>query len=123
MTIAYILIAWFLLYLLLRPIYLILWVKNYRFAFTTEYIFMHAGIIAKSEKHIPYNTVQDVIVNQSIFERLFGLARVTIQNAAGGGGLVGGGMTIPGQTLERANKLAEVVKSIALSKNSIGTGL
>ena len=32
-------------------------------------------------------------------------------------------MTIPGQTLERANKLAEMVKNIALSKNSAGTGL
>lgn len=109
--------------LLLQPIYLTLWKRNYRFAFTPEHIFVHEGVIAKQEKHIPYSTVQDVLVNQSILERLFGLASVTIQNAAGGAGLVGGGMTIPGQTLERANKLAEVVKSNVLSRNSTQTGL
>ena len=117
---------------LIHIIYLLIWKKNYKFQFTPEYIFTHQGVIGISEKHVPYNTIQDVIMNQGFIDRLLGLYNVTIQNAANSGGMVqyrrgspimSGGVIIPGQSFAKATKLTEILKSTVLSKNSSGTGL
>ncbi len=114
------------------PIYLTLWRKNFKFDFGEEYILMKTGIISKEEKHVPYATVQDVVVSQGIIERMFGLAHIVIQNAAQGGFAAGGrgsavpvfgGIIIPGQRLERAQHISEMVKSVVLSHTTAGTGL
>ena len=71
---------------------------------------------------------QVVIVKQGIIERMFSLATVSIQNAAAnqpvrGRALSSQAINIPGQTPEGANKIAEIVRSISLTRNSIQTGL
>lgn len=70
------------------------------------------------------------MVKQGIVERFFGLASVFIQNAAGGQviaakgeGAIMAGIKIPGQTLDKANRLSEIVRSVILTKNSGGVGL
>ncbi|MDE2116903.1 MAG: PH domain-containing protein, partial [Patescibacteria group bacterium] len=124
-----------LLLFIYQIIYLNVWKKNYRFEFTPEFVYMRRGFIGMSETHVPYGTIQDVIVRQGVLDRVFGLYDVVIQNAAsvvaaprrgrGGGAVAIGsrGPTIPGQPLEPATKLADFVKSVALSKNSGITGL
>lgn len=114
-----------------RIIYLAIWKSNYQFQFLPEYIFLHTGVIAKEEKHVPYRTLQDVTISQSIIDRFFGLANVMIENAAQN--VIAGNnqnpvsfnnsIVIPGQTLERANKLTELLKNVILTKNSSVTGL
>jgi putative membrane protein len=116
---------------LIQTIYLIIWKKSYKFEFTPEYIFTHQGVISLQEKHVPYNTVQDVIMNQSFIDRLLGLYNVTIQNATNNGMAMQSknipvgfsGVIIPGQSFERATKLTEMLKTTVLSKNSNNTGL
>jgi membrane protein YdbS with pleckstrin-like domain len=130
--------AWFVLFVIIflcHIIYVALWKSTYSFAFLPDYILMRSGIIARSEKHVPYQTVQDVVVNQGIVERLFGLATVTIQNAAQNqtasaffkgtnlGSLKQAGISIPGQPLAKANKLSETIRAIILSRNAGRTGL
>ena len=126
-------LATFILIFLCQIIYYVIWRGNFHFAFLPDYIQLSTQVIAKSEQHMPYRTVQDVIVKQGIIERMFGLATVSIQNAAanqpaqrsGWGGMTNKSQAvdIPGQTPEDANKIAEIVRSISLTRNSARTGL
>jgi membrane protein YdbS with pleckstrin-like domain len=108
-------------------IYSILWRATYSFAFLPDYIVRRQGIIAKSENHLPYRSVQDVTVSQSIIDRVLGIATVVIENAAApqmvGKLVISSAIKIPGQPLDKANKLSEVVKSITLTTNSSHTGV
>jgi putative membrane protein len=123
-TVIWILIVVFVFVFLINIAYSLIWKNNFRFAFLPDYIQYSTQVLSRSEEHMPYKTIQDVMVNQGIIERMFGLATVMIQNATNQGARRGfQGMRIPGQSLESANKIAEVVRSIALTKNSSGTGL
>jgi uncharacterized membrane protein YdbT with pleckstrin-like domain len=108
-------------------LYSIIWRSTFSFDFMPEYITMRSGIISRNETHVPYHTVQDVVVSQGIVERLFGLATLKIQNAAAaqmvGKRLVIPGINLPGQPLEKANRVSDIVKSVLLRKNFTGTGL
>lgn len=108
-------------------VYQVLWKDTFSFSFLPEYIVLQKGVIARQETHLPYRSVQDVAVSQGIIERMFGLATVRIENAAAsqmvGKKMVSSGLRMPGQTLEKANKLSEIVRNITLTKNSSQTGL
>jgi len=97
-------------------VYLLIWWKQYYFEFLPEYIMARSGLVSTAEVHVPYRTTQDVIVRQSALEKLFGIGRVTVQN-------VQGGVSIPGQPMERANHLADILKKTVLSKDPSQTGL
>ncbi|HQU07890.1 MAG: hypothetical protein B7X04_02360 [Parcubacteria group bacterium 21-54-25] len=100
--------------------YVLIWKKNYRFQFLPEYILVHTGVISWSDRHIPYNTIQDVNLSQPIWGRMFGFANVRIENATQGGV---GSINIPGQTLVNAGAITDALKSIILTKDSSRTGL
>ncbi len=109
-------------------VYAILWRSTYSFAFLPEYIVMRTGVIGRSEVHVPYHTIQDVVVSQGIVERVFGLATTKIQNAAGSqvvgrNKIAQSGINIPGQSLDRANHLSNVVKNILGTRDATQTGL
>jgi len=72
----------FLIIFFLRIIYLSIWKKNYYFEFMPEYILLRTGVISRSENHLPYKSIQNVLNQQGIFDRMFGLSKVVIQNAA-----------------------------------------
>lgn len=120
-------VAIFVVVYVFHIIYTFLWKSTYSFSFLPEYIQMRSGIISRSEVHVPYRAVQDVTVTQGVIERLFGLATVNIQNAAQaqmvGRKLAQTGVVIPGQTPDKANHIAEVVRTITLTKNTGQTGL
>jgi putative membrane protein len=123
-------VAWFLIFLveyIFHITYAMLWRSTYSLSFLPEYIQMKSGIISRSEVHVPYRAVQDVRVTQGVIERLFGLSTVNIENAAQaqmvGRKLGKTGVQIPGQSLEKANHIAEVVRSVTLTKNTGQTGL
>ena len=50
-----------------------------------EYITIKQGIISRSEIHIPYGVIQNIIVAQDLFDRLFKVVDLRIQNAIQGG--------------------------------------
>jgi putative membrane protein len=110
---------------------LFLWKKNYAFNFTADNIYFRQGVIALSEKHMPYSSVQDVSVQQGVLERLFGLAKVRIENAAQGPVIQGrngrvsvfNGVLIQGLELADANKITDMLKTTVLGRNSAQYGL
>ncbi|MEK7622016.1 MAG: PH domain-containing protein [Patescibacteria group bacterium] len=102
-----------------RLIYLIIWKKNFRFAFLPDFIRTDSSVINKSEKQLPYSSVQDVMVRQGLFDRLFGICSVFISNAS----RVGLGIVLPGQSLEKGNEIANILKNSVLSADRSKTGL
>jgi len=127
-TLGIIFVALFVILLAYSLVYLALWRSNYSFSFLPDYIVTKQGIIAKKERHLPYRAVQDVAVSQGIVERILGIATVRIENAeaaqvVGRGVTISSAISIPGQSLMKANETSDAIKRIALTKNSSQTGL
>jgi len=55
---------------------------NLRFSIG-EYSFkIHTGILSKTIKTVPYKQIEDVSIIQSIFDRIFGLAKIVVLTSA-----------------------------------------
>jgi uncharacterized membrane protein YdbT with pleckstrin-like domain len=119
-------IAAFLIIDFLLMISNIIWKKNYYFEFLPDYILLRTGILSRQEKHLPYKSIQNVTVRQSFFERMFGIASVSIENAAQGfvtgrntsALRMGSGILVVGQPLDKANELNEVINKITTSQSN-----
>lgn len=106
-----------------KNVYTFFWKKTFSFQFTPEYIYLKSGIISRQEKHVPYNTIQDVTVEQGVVDRILGISNVKITNASqqtqtGQGGFLFNGILIPGQPLDKAQKIADILKNGALLHTS-----
>lgn len=108
---------------------LLIWKKNFYFEFMPEYLLLKTGIIGRQEKHLPYKSIQNLIVSQGIIERMFGIATVKIENAAfegmnsqnsGFGMRINGrstigrssGISLVGQPYEKAQELNQILNQI-----------
>ncbi len=111
----------FIAFVIWGVIRLLLWKRKYKFEFTPEYIFYRTGVIGIQETHLPYNTVQDINVKQGVIDKMFGISKVFIQNAAQNG--ISRGISVEGITIDNANHIAEILRNILLTKNSQNTGL
>lgn len=56
----------------------------YRYALTPERLLVRSGIIFRQERAIPYARIQTVDLEEAPLDRLFGVARMKIETAAGG---------------------------------------
>jgi putative membrane protein len=119
----------YLLFSIFDIIYTLVWKANYKFQFLPEFIYINTKVIDNREKHIPYHTIQDVVVSQGVMDRLFGLANITIENASAinqssvQGKNISNAVVIPGQSLSNANKISEILKGTILTKNTSQAGL
>jgi len=110
--------------------------KNFHYALEDKFLTVQQGIINKQQRHIPYGVIQQIFVKQDLFDRIFGLASVRLENASMGGsqgqkvtkffgkpvsgshrrgeliGFEGNTINIPG--LSKQN--AEIVKNLVLQK-------
>lgn len=68
-----------------RTATLFIWLMFFSFRFDDDYIIAKQGIISRQERHLPYVVMQDVVIKQSILDRLFGLATIVVENASMGG--------------------------------------
>lgn len=114
-------------YFILHLIGFFLWKSNYRFQFTPEYIYYRTGVLSLSERHLPYRSVQDVSVSQSLLDRMLGLSNVVIENAAQVAVQRGRSMNtkikLVGMKRTQAEHIAEALKPIILSKSAAQTGV
>ena len=117
------------LMILLRVTYFLLWKKQYFFEFLPDYIVVREGVLSRREQHIPYTSIQDVIVQQGFVERLFGLSNVLIQNAGNNqimslntqGMMPLSGMEIPGQSAGHSDRISQALKSTVLSASIVNS--
>ncbi len=80
---------YFPLFLILIPILLVinpLTRRNFHFSIGDKFLDVKQGILSKGERHIPYGTIQNVLVKQDIFDRIFKIASLTVENASQGAG-------------------------------------
>jgi putative membrane protein len=113
--VAIILIFCFIVLLSFQIIASLLWKANFSWVFAPNFLEVRTGIISKSETHMPYSSIQDVLIKQGLIERLFGLCTVTIQNAVAVSSRKAGqnGTRLPGQPLAKGNELAEIVRKMS----------
>jgi membrane protein YdbS with pleckstrin-like domain len=133
--IGYIIIA----FIVLPISFLVMLLRFVTFSYwlTEDFINVKQGVITRSEKHIPFSVIQDVIVNQDILDRFFGLSTVIVENAAMGGavmmpqnnrsygmygqssrmqdfpGMYGNRLVLPGFSREDAIKFRDIILSKA----------
>lgn len=67
--------------------YLLLARKNYHYEFGEKNLILKQGILSKSQRYVQYGRVQNILLAQSVIEKLFGLASITIETASEGGGV------------------------------------
>lgn len=98
---------------------------TFHYSIEGQFLTLRQGILSKQQRHIPYGVIQNLFVKQDLFDRIFGLASLTVENASQGAGALatpqqqvemvgfsGNKVSIPGLT--KAN--AEILKGIVLQK-------
>lgn len=98
---------------------------TFHYAVEEKFLTLEQGIFSKQQRHIPYGVIQNIFVKQDPFDRVFGLASLTIENASQGSesfvlpqgkkeniemvGFSGNKVNIPGLTKTNAEVLKEIV--------------
>ncbi len=112
--------AFFVVVFLVRIIWQSIWKSNFYFEFMPDYILLRTGVVSRQENHLPYKSIQNILNNQSIIDKMLGLSKVTIQNAAvqmiassrGRQTLQGSGISLPWQPYAKAEELNNILNDI-----------
>lgn len=59
---------------------------NFHYSIEEKFLTLKQGILSKQQRYIPYGVIQNLFVKQDLFDRIFGLASLTIENASQGAG-------------------------------------
>jgi membrane protein YdbS with pleckstrin-like domain len=59
---------------------------NFHYSLDDKYFHVKQGVISKKQRNLPYGVIQNVFVKQDLFDRIFGLATLRIENASQAGG-------------------------------------
>lgn len=54
---------------------------SFHYRLESKYFFVKSGVISKKERNLPYGVIQNVFVKQDLFDRIFGLATLRVENA------------------------------------------
>lgn len=63
---------------------------NFHYSIDEKFLTLKQGVLSKQQRHLPYGVIQNLLVKQDLFDRIFGLASLTIENAAQGAGYLTG---------------------------------
>lgn len=72
----------------LQTIFSILRRATFHYSIEEQFLTLRQGILSRQQRHIPYGVIQNLFVKQSLFDRIFRLASLTIENASSGGGVL-----------------------------------
>lgn len=63
-------------------------IANFHYSTDDKFFVVRQGVFSKKQRNLPYGVIQNVLVKQDWFDRVFGLASLSVENAslAGGGG-------------------------------------
>lgn len=102
---------------------------TFHYSISDKFLTLRQGILSKQEKNIPYGVIQNIFIKQDLFDRIFGLASLVVENASYGAGVDSLTETEEKQRVEligfRGNKVsipglkktdAETLKDILLQK-------
>ncbi|MFH0846279.1 MAG: PH domain-containing protein [Patescibacteria group bacterium] len=58
---------------------------TFHYSIEPQFLTLRQGIFSRQQRYIPYEVIQNLFVKQDLFDRIFGLASLTIENASQGG--------------------------------------
>lgn len=58
---------------------------NFHYTIGDAFMTFHQGILSKQQRNVPYGVIQGVFLHQDLFDRLLGLASLSIEDASQGG--------------------------------------
>lgn len=70
------------IYLIANPLIRI----NFHYSTEDKFFLIKQGVFSKKQRNLPYGVIQNVFVKQDLFDRIFGLASLRVENATQGGG-------------------------------------
>ena len=109
------------IYLAFVPVHIIIVLlqrANFHYSIEDKFLTLKQGILSKQQRHIPYGVIQNIFVKQDLFDRIFGLASLTVENASQGAGSQNAGTSkIFGMTV--SNKKRESVEMVGFSGNKV----
>ena len=80
--------------------------RSYYYNFTSDMLIIRKGVISIKEICLPFDKIQNVFVDQDIFDRLFGLFDVHVSTVSENSAMEA---HIDGLSMENANHLKEVL--------------
>jgi membrane protein YdbS with pleckstrin-like domain len=83
-------IGYYCIYIGFHVGYIILRRRSFHYIIGKSYIEVRQGVFSKQQRHIPVGVIQNVFVKQGVLDRIFGLATLTVENAAQSGKKSGG---------------------------------
>lgn len=94
--------------------------SNFHYSLDDKYLNIDQGVFKKSQVHIPYHSIQDVIITQNILDKIFGTTFLIIENFSGSDGfvsrkgpepigVVGNRINIPGLRPKDAETLRDII--------------
>ena len=96
---------------------------NFHYSLEDKFLMVSSGVLSKKQRNLPYGVIQNVFLKQDLFDRVFKLASLRIENASyGGGASQGKGGKFLGMTVRRNNdygRNAGVYETASASGNKI----
>lgn len=97
----------FSLFIIIEAVYHFLYLKSIEYYFDKKNIVLKEGVISRSEKTIPYNNIQNIIVTQTFFQKIMNICNIFIQTAREN--IYSTGMTIPAIDKSDAEKILNII--------------
>jgi membrane protein YdbS with pleckstrin-like domain len=69
------------IFVIVKYVYEVFYMKSYFYDLVNDYLIIRKGVFSKNEITLPVNRIQDVYVDQDIFDRIFGLYDVHVSSA------------------------------------------
>ncbi|MCX5700098.1 MAG: PH domain-containing protein [Candidatus Omnitrophica bacterium] len=60
--------------------------NRFHYSLEEKFLIVRQGVISKKQRNLPYGVIQNVFLKQDLFDRIFGLATLRIENASQAGG-------------------------------------
>lgn len=74
------------IFVIFQFVFVILRWATFHYSLEGQFLTLRQGILSREERHIPYGAIQNLFVKQDLFDRIFGLASLTVENASEGAG-------------------------------------
>lgn len=92
-------------------IHAVLYYRSWRFEIQDDALYLVRGVVTEVETAVPYVRVQHVDTQRGPVTRAFGLSSLVVYTA----GTRGADISIPGLTPDRANRLRERLRDLAIA--------
>lgn len=60
---------------------------KFHYSVEDKFFSLKQGIFARQERHMPYGVIQNILIRQDMFDKIFKLASLLVENAAQAGGV------------------------------------